>query len=140
MFQLEAGSQTGFIFTDSGCCPPLPVLHIPLLLKLSHRTKQSPALTRLCSSLQHHPRADRPGQPAAGAGLPEERRRSLHGFRQMDQSAELLKPSHCQQADMMSPGTGGRLCRVDPLRRHPQILGLTDSQTLKLLKCFYLSR
>lgn len=60
------------------------------------------------SLLQHNPRADRPGQPTARTGLPEERGRTLHGFRQMDKSAQHSQPSNCQQADMMACSRQGK--------------------------------
>lgn len=44
---------------------------------------------------QHNPRPNWPSQPATRTGLPEERRGSLHSFRQMDKSAEHTQPSHC---------------------------------------------
>lgn len=53
------------------------------------------------SSPQHDPWTHRPGQPAPRTGLPEERRSSLHSFRQMDKSAEHTQPSDCEQAHMM---------------------------------------
>lgn len=59
-------------------------------------------LTLLFFFPQHNPRPDRPSQPATRTGLPEERRGSLHSFRQMDKSAEHAQPSHCQQAHMMA--------------------------------------
>lgn len=52
-------------------------------------------------SPQHDPWTYRPGQPAPRTGLPEERRGSLHSFRQMDKSAEHTQPSDCEQAHMM---------------------------------------
>lgn len=54
------------------------------------------------SSPQHDPWPYRPGQPAPRTGLPEERRGSLHSFRQMDKSAEHTQPSDCEQAHMMA--------------------------------------
>lgn len=51
---------------------------------------------------QHNPWPYRPGQPAPRTGLPEERRGSLHSFRQMDKSAEHTQPSDCEQAHMMA--------------------------------------
>lgn len=51
---------------------------------------------------QHNPWPDRPGQPTARTGLPEERRRSLYSFRQMDKSAQHSQPSNRQQAHMMA--------------------------------------
>lgn len=54
------------------------------------------------SPSQHNPWPDRPGQPTARTGLPEERRRTLYSFRQMDKSAQHSQPSNCQQAHMMA--------------------------------------
>lgn len=56
----------------------------------------------LLSSPQHDPWPYRPGQPTPRTGLPEERRGSLHSFRQMDKSAEHTQPSDCEQAHMMA--------------------------------------
>lgn len=58
-------------------------------------------ITCLPSLPQHDPWTYRPGQPAPRTGLPEERRGSLHSFRQMDKSAEHTQPSDCEQAHMM---------------------------------------
>lgn len=59
-------------------------------------------LTLFPSLFQHNPRANRPSEPAAGAGLPEEGRGSLHRAGQMDKSAELAQPGHREQAHMMA--------------------------------------